>query len=739
MSARRWRWRASGPLLYGGVALAACLEAVLVLRLWRANLRVPFSYSGDSLFFAVMVKTAVDHGWYLTNPRLGAPGVLTLHDFPQADGLHLLVFKALSWLSADWAVLLNIYFLLGFPLIALSAFAVLRHFRVAAWPALVTSLLYAFLPSRLLDGQSHLFLTAFFQVPLAILLGLWVAGDDPPLLAPGRGAWRPAVDLRRRGSVAALAIALVVAGTGVYYAFFAGALILIAGGWSAVARRSPRHALAAIALVAVVVAGLAAQGIPVLLYRHTMGPNPELSGRTVREAEMYGLRIAPLLLPVKGHRIPALAAIKARYERDGLTTGEASSATLGVVGAVGFLLLLATLFARAPAAPSALPSDDRQALRASLARLNLAALLLATTGGFGALFALLVSSSIRTYARMHVFIAFLAFFCVALLLDRLYRSRRRAGVLVAAAVAVVGLSDQVTAHMVPQYAQRAREYRADAAFIHSLEAGLPVGAQIFQLPYLPFPESGGLPETRLRDYDPLRPYLHSRSLRWSYGAIVGRGADAWTSAVADEPARDMVRTLVDAGFAGVLVDRYGYRDDGAALIGALTDALGRDAATPTMGRFVFVTLAAEHARAAVELTDEQRERRRREALDRPVLRWLGGFFAPEHEGGITFRWCSGDCTLEITNLSGHDTRVSLAMQIAAGRPPASLRVTGDLWDDTVALPPGGAAISRMMTVPAGRHPIHLRCDGALALSPRDPRQLVFRIDDAQLRVIDAAQ
>src|SRR5204863_374526 len=83
----------------------------------------------------------------------------------------------------------------------------------------------------------------------------------------------------------------------------------------------------------------------------------------------------------------------------------------------------------------------------------------------GAPLALLVSSSIRTYARMHVFIAFLAFFCVALLLDRLYRSRRRAGVLVAAAVAVVGLSDQVTAHMVPQYAQRAREYRADAAFI----------------------------------------------------------------------------------------------------------------------------------------------------------------------------------------------------------------------------------------------------------------------------------
>ena len=241
MIARLGRGRAAAIAMYGGVALAACVEAVLALRLWRADLRVPFNYRGDSVFFAMMVKAVVDHGWYLTNPQLGAPGVLALHDFPQADGIHLLLIKLLSCFSADWALLFNVYYLLGLPLIALSAFAVMRHFRVAPGPAFVTSLLYAFLPSRLMTGESHLYLVDFYQVPLAILLALWVAGDDPPLFAPGAGPWRPRFVLRRGRSIAAIAIALLISGAGVYYAFLAGVLIQFSGAWSAVERRSPRH------------------------------------------------------------------------------------------------------------------------------------------------------------------------------------------------------------------------------------------------------------------------------------------------------------------------------------------------------------------------------------------------------------------------------------------------------------------------------------------------------------------
>src|SRR5262249_568424 len=97
--------RVAAILVYCGAALAACVAAVIAMRLCRADLHVPFNYQGDSAFFAMMVKAVVDRGWYLTNPQLGAPGVLALHDFPQADAIHLLLIKLLAWPSGDWALI----------------------------------------------------------------------------------------------------------------------------------------------------------------------------------------------------------------------------------------------------------------------------------------------------------------------------------------------------------------------------------------------------------------------------------------------------------------------------------------------------------------------------------------------------------------------------------------------------------------------------------------------------------
>ena len=203
MIARPGRERTAALLLYGGVALAACVEAVLVLRLWRADLRVPFNYRGDSVFFAMMVKAVIDHGWYLTNAQLGAPGVLTLHDFPQADGIHLLLIKLLSWFSADWALLFNIYYLLGFPLIALSAFAVLRHFRIAAAPAFVASLLYAFLPSRLMVGELHFYLVGLLPGAARDPAGAVGRGRRSAPVRARAGGGRVAADASRSGAAAA--------------------------------------------------------------------------------------------------------------------------------------------------------------------------------------------------------------------------------------------------------------------------------------------------------------------------------------------------------------------------------------------------------------------------------------------------------------------------------------------------------------------------------------------------------
>jgi phosphoglycerol transferase len=579
-------------LSYAAAAAVSIYAAVFLLKLWQADLRVPIDYGGDALFNGMLVKSVVDHGRYLHNPSLGAPGGLDLNDFPIFDNLHLFIIKLMSLASHDWALLFNVYFLLGFPLITLSAMAVLRRLGVGTGPAIVVSVLYAFLPSRLIKGEGHLFLDVYFQVPLALLVVLWVCGADPPLTrdrGPGR---LPSLELGRGRSWFALAVSVAGASLSVYYSFFTACLLLVGGAWASLTRRTLRNLLAGVVLTGAIVAGLVANSLPTVIYQARHGPNPAVGQRHSGEAEIYGMKIAQLLLPMSGHRVAALRRLRQQYDDRAPLGGENGTTSLGVVGGVGFLALLGLLLG---GPRPARPGED---LLRPLVVLNLAAVLIATIGGFGSLIATLVTPQIRTYSRMNVFIEFFALAAVALLLDRLAGRRPRLARIVVPVVLAVGLLDQTSPRMIRAYAATKRAYASDGELVRRIEAAVPSGTMVFELPYVSFPESG--PVNDVGGYDQLRPYLQARSLRWSFPTMRGRAGDVWAADVAKLEPSQMIATLTSAGFGGLLVDRSGYADQGAALEAALTAALGVDPMVSVDRRESFFPLRASGgARAAL--------------------------------------------------------------------------------------------------------------------------------------------
>ena len=113
---------------------------------------------------------------------------------------------------------------------------------------------------------------------------------------------------------------------------------------------------------------------------------------------------------------------------------------------------------------------------------------------------------------------------------------------------------------------------------------------IFQLPYVPFPENG--PTHRMLDYDHFRPYFHSRTLHWSYGAMRGRETDRWQRLVAALPPVEMVDRLRRAGFSGVYLDRFGYEDDDARQLEAVLRVyLGTAPIVSADGRLCFFRIS----------------------------------------------------------------------------------------------------------------------------------------------------
>lgn len=102
-------------------------------------------------------------------------------------------------------------------------------------------------------------------------------------------------------------------------------------------------------------------------------------------------------------------------------------------------------------------------------------------------------------------------------------------------------------------------FQSDQRFIETIEGQLQSGDMVFQLPYHPYPESGVV--NAMGDYSLLRGYLHSDTLRWSYGGMKGRESDQWNAMVSDLPMQDMIDAIISEGFRGIYIDTMAYTSE----------------------------------------------------------------------------------------------------------------------------------------------------------------------------------
>jgi hypothetical protein len=580
--------------LLDNVAFAYALSAVLcisilicVLRLWEADLRVPFSYDGDGLFYGMIIKAIIDNGWYLHNPFLGMPMGLDMYDFPLADSIHLLVIKVISWFIQDYALVLNGYFLLTFLLTTWISLWVLRRFGISLLPAVISSLLFTFLQYHFWRGEAHLFLASYYLIPLVIMVCLWIFMGNQLLIEDAKDS-AGQLRLNRPRYLAALFICILTACGGIYYAFFACYFILIAGIYAAIRTKRIRHLMISITLIAVIFGGFVVNVTPSIIYHHKYGRNDSVAQRAVEESEIYALRLTQLVFPVAGHRIAGWNRARLKYDSIMPLVNENGFASLGTAGSAAFLFLLGwgVLNSRRP---SSVEFWDH------LGVLNLSAFLLGTMGGLGALFAFRISPQIRCYNRISVYIAFFSFFAMAIGLDRWVQKPGRSqgsrylchALLVLLLLA--GVLDETSKQYVPNYASLKADYYSDAAFVQKIEASVPQNAMIYQLPYAGFPEYRSV--HRMTVYEQFRGYLHGKTLRWSYGAMRGREGDRWQMEVAAQSTEDLLETLVRSGFSGIYLDRYGYADDGKTIEAELDRLLGGDPVVSKNQRLVFYKIA----------------------------------------------------------------------------------------------------------------------------------------------------
>jgi len=324
---------------------------------------------------------------------------------------------------------------------------------------------------------------------------------------------------------------------------------------------------------------------------------------------------------------------------------ESHDATLGIIGGIGFIILLFTIFL------SSMPLFVENLY--GLASINLAAVLLGTFGGFGAIVSLILSPAIRCYTRISIYIAFVSIAAILLVvqktIERTNSNKHSCISMLIASITLlcIGLYDQTMPNVI-KYSANKVEFENDHHFIYQVERSVSAGTMIYQLPYIGYPEVA--PVYQEGSYGLARGYLHSHNLKWSYGGMRGREGDLWLRTLSQFPIEEQITIIRQSGFGGIYVERRAFKDYAVALERSVRKLLDQDPLVSENGHLAFYRVEPTgHGPASIAF---------------PIAELGQGFYDWEEdprEG--RWSWSKGNAELVVCNYAKTATQAQLSFTL----------------------------------------------------------------------------
>ncbi len=511
---------------------------------FSVSLSAPLANPGDLWVVFSLIKSLTQGEWWpfggIVLKTIGAPfGPVWLSvDYPLLEQFQFLLIKIIGLVTRNPFLNLNVYYIFGFVLEVWAMIYALARFRIRREIGLVLGMLFAFLPYHFFR-YGHIFLASYGLVPFAGILIIWMWSAKPLFsLAPIPGNIFKRFDKK---TWIGFVIALLIGVWHVYYAFFFCMFIMISGISAAFYRKKIQHLLSAGIICGLVILALGITTLPSVLGRASMGVNRDVAHRFTMEAELYGMKIMNIIVPVVDHRFRPFQKINNKY-KSGTTPAEGQGEYIGFFALSGLFVGLAAIIL----------IRHRHSTLNKISILIVTGCLYATIGGFSSLFSLLITPQIRCPNRISPFLAFFGLLIIGFWLQGLKRRIRSKAVYwsIVLIVGILGMADQISPTMV--FGTPA-DFFEEKQYIRAIEAKVDKGA-VLQLPYMSFPES--IPIYEMTDYSHLRGYVFGEKLMWSYGAMRGRPSAKNIEVLSQDPVD--LNKLRAAGFVGIYIDRFGY-------------------------------------------------------------------------------------------------------------------------------------------------------------------------------------
>ncbi|MBO4877878.1 MAG: hypothetical protein J5501_07730 [Ruminococcus sp.] len=568
-------------------AAAALGLIICQMGVWNMDLDVPMGFGGDYILDSMIVKSICEYGFrglYFCY-RLGAPGISEMIDTPFFDvNLTSQIWILSKFIHSHTKILYLIYFM-TYPLSASTMYLLTGRFTKRYPLRMIAGVIYAAAPYHFFRTISHITLSNYFMVPIAVWLALIIAEEPFKGIAPerfGKAKWK---------TVIMYMSCLLIGLSNIYYAFFGLFCMGVALVYKGISTKKiiglQREALSLVTLLLGVLIGL----MPKIIYTSQHGKNEVAGVRAYMSCEIYALKVIQMILPPNFTRSSFLHKFIDHYASTAFNVNENCSSSLGAAAVAGFLLICVWVIYRL-CAPGRTKSSEPVKRTDLLALITVAMVLYSSGGGFGAIIGYFVTPEIRCLTRCSIFIACMSICVLLTAFEAILDMKKEKGALIrkgavwAFTAAVTAMALFVDIPVSNKHWQDGMQQREVIArnFFAEVENTLTGNEMVYELPYMPFPEVP--PIENMPDYQPAVPYLYTDRLCWSYGAMKGRSEP--TADLAGLPAgAELLTHLRERGFAGIYLDTAGYADQGTEAITALKDQLGTEPIVSADGAWYF--------------------------------------------------------------------------------------------------------------------------------------------------------
>ncbi len=547
------------------VGLLAICIFILYFQLWNYDLSMPlFNFDKDYLLNALVIKNIIETGWITSNPRIGVEGFLdySIIDHPHySDFFNLLMIKFIAYFTDNVFLVINLFFIFTFFLVAFTSFLVLRQFKISIFISILFAILFSFIPYRIVKNDMHLFLINIMIVPLIILVSKWIYEEKIKLI--GINNKNQLCLKTNKYFYFSIFLSFLFATNGLYYAIYVMIILTLSYIISSLYKGSfinQNFAVISILLSSIFLILLIINAPSIIAF---VIKDYSMPIRSHLDLFYFSLKIYHIFIPISNHYIDFFREFATHINP--VKEYENEPTALGIIGSIGFIFsILWIIFSINDSKVKYVLinklklHENEVKIISFLVSLILLIILFAIHGGF---ISLIIHKFplIRANARMIIFIAFMLFIIMAIIIDKIaimkFLGNENLTKIIILIIAVFALFDQVGRPNI-QNEKNKNEFLMTKKFVENIENSIPKNSAIFVIPFNEFPEYYG------DNYKNIYLYLFSKNLKFSYPINRSSKSLKWQNKIIkdfESNLNDSINALKNKGFVGIYYDRNNYK------------------------------------------------------------------------------------------------------------------------------------------------------------------------------------